>query len=99
MLDRRDQIEALAQRNALPGISFTRQFAIAGLMMSYGPGIGWMYRQAGGQVARILMGAKPADIRVRQSVRFESVFNIRTAKRLGLAISPAFLASVDEVVE
>ena len=99
MLDRRDQIEALAQRNALPGISFTRQFAIAGLMMSYGSGIGWMYRQAGGQVARILMGAKPADIRVRQSVRFESVFNIRTAKRLGLAISPAFLASVDEVVE
>ena len=99
MLDRRDQIEALAQRNALPGISFTRQFAIAGLMMSYGPDIGWMYRQAGGQVARILVGAKPADIPEMQSVRFESVFNIRTAKRLGLAISPAFLASVDEVVE
>lgn len=99
MLDRREQIVALAQRNALPGISFTRQFALAGLMMSYGPDIGWMYRQAGGQVARILMGAKPADIPVMQSVRFESVFNIRTAKRLGLAISPVFLASVDEVVE
>ena len=99
MLDRRDQREALAQRNALPGISFTRQVAIVGLMMSYGPDIGWMYRQAGGQVARILVGAKPADIPEMQSVRFESVINIRTAKRLGLAISPAFLASVDEVVE
>lgn len=99
MLDRRDQIAALAERNGLPGISFTRQFAIAGLMMSYGPDIGWMYRQAGGQVARILKGAKPADIPVMQSVRFESVLNVKTAKRLGLAVSPTFLASVDEVVE
>jgi putative ABC transport system substrate-binding protein len=99
MLDRRDQIAALAERNGLPGISFTRQFAIAGLMMTYGPDIGWMYRQAGGQVARILRGTKPADIPVMQSVRFESVLNVRTAKRLGLAVSPTFLASVDEVVE
>lgn len=67
--------------------------------MSYGPDIGWMYRQAGGQIARILKGAKPADIPVMQSVRFESVLNMKTAKRLGLTISPSFLSSVDEVVE
>jgi hypothetical protein len=47
LLDRREQIAAIAERNALPAISFTRQFAMAGLLMSYGPNIGWMYRQAG----------------------------------------------------
>lgn len=99
LLDRREQIAALAERNACPAISFTRQFAMAGLLMSYGPDIGWMYRQAGGQIARILKGAKPADIPVMQSVRFESVLNMKTAKRLGLTISPSFLSSVDEVVE
>ena len=98
LLDRREQIATLAEREACPGISFTRQFAIAGLLMSYGPDIGWMYRQAGGQIARILKGAKPADIPVMQSVRFESVLNMRTAKRLGLTITPNFLSAVDEVV-
>jgi len=99
LLDRREQIASLAQRNALPAISFTRQLAMAGLLMSYGPDIGWMYRQAGGQVGRILKGAKPADIPVMQSVRFELVLNMKTARRLGVAVSPTFLASVDEVVD
>jgi ABC-type uncharacterized transport system substrate-binding protein len=72
---------------------------MAGLLMSYGPDIGWMYRQAGGQVAKILKGTKPADIPVMQSERFELVLNMKTARRLGLAVSPAFLASVNEVVE
>ena len=67
--------------------------------MSYGPDIGWMYREAGGQIGRILKGTKPADIPVMQSVRFELVLNMKTARRLGLAVSPTFLASVDEVVE
>ena len=99
MLDRRHQIAALAERNRLPGISFTRQFAKAGLMMSYGPDIEGMYRQAGGQVARILKGAKPADIPVMQSERFPLVLNTTTAKRLGLAVSSTFLASVDDKEE
>jgi putative ABC transport system substrate-binding protein len=99
MLDRREQIAALAKRDGLPAISFTRQFAMAGLLLSYGPDIGWMYRQAGGQIARILKGAKPADIPVMHSVRFEPVLNMKTARRLGLSMPPAFLASVDEVVD
>lgn len=99
MLDRRQQIAALAERNGLPAISFTRQFAMAGLLMSYGPDIGWMYREAGGQIARILKGARPSDIPVMQSVRFELLLNVKTARKLGLSVSPAFLASVDEVVE
>jgi len=56
LLDRREQIATLAERNALPAISFTRQFAMAGLLMSYGPNIGWMYRQAGGYIGQILKG-------------------------------------------
>ena len=99
LLDRREQIAALAERNALPAISFTRQLAMAGLMMTYGPDIGWMYRQAGGYIAQILKGAKPADMPVMQSIRFELVLNLKTARRLGLAVPPTFLASVDDVIE
>ncbi len=99
LLDRREQIAALAVRNALPAISFTRQLAMAGLLMSYGPDIGWMYRQAGGYIGQILKGAKPADMPVMQSIRFELVLNLKTARRLGLTVPPAFLATVDEVVE
>ena len=99
LLDRRDQVASLAERHGLPAISFTRQCALAGLLMSYGPDIGWMYRQAGGQVARILKGAKPAEIPVMHSVRFETVLNARTARRLGLAVAPNALASFDEILE
>ena len=99
MLDRREQIAALAERSALPAISFTRQLAMAGLLMSYGPDIGWMYRQAGGYIGQILKGAKPADMPVMQSIRFELVLNLKTARRLGLTVPPTFLASVDDVIE
>jgi putative ABC transport system substrate-binding protein len=99
LLDRREQIAALAERNALPAISFTRQLAMAGLLMSYGPNIGWMYQQAGGYIAQILKGAKPADMPVMQSTRFELLLNLQTARRLGVTVPPTFLASVDEVIE
>ena len=99
LLDRREQIAALAERNALPAISFTRQLAMAGLLMSYGPDILWMYRQAGGYIGQILKGAKPAEMPVVQSIRFELVLNLKTARRLGLTVPPPFLASVDEVIE
>lgn len=97
LLDRRDPIVALADRHRLPVVSFTRPFAAAGGLMSYGPDIGWMYRQAGGYIAQILKGARPLP--VMQSTRFELVVNLRTARRLGLAIPPSFMASVDTVIE
>jgi ABC-type uncharacterized transport system substrate-binding protein len=98
MLDRREQIATLAARYALPSVSFTRPFALAGGLMSYGPNIGWMYRQAGGYIGQILKGAKPANMPVMQSTHFELVLNLQTATRLGLKVPPTFLASADEVI-
>jgi len=99
LLDRREQIATLAERHALPAISFTRQLAIAGLLMSYGPDIGWMYRQAGGYIGEILKGAKPAVMPVMQSVRFELVLNLKTARRLGLTVPPTVLTVADYVID
>jgi putative ABC transport system substrate-binding protein len=99
MLDRREQIAALAAQHALPSVSFTRQFAVAGGLMSYGPDIGWMYRQAGSYIGQILKGAKAAEMPVMQSTHFEFVLNLNTARRLGLKVPPTFLAAVDEVIQ
>ena len=83
LLDRREQIAALAERNALPAISFTRPLAVAGLLTSYGPDIGWMYRQAGGYIAQILKGAKPADMPVMQSSPLRARPQPQDCKALG----------------
>jgi len=99
LLDRREQIAALAERNGLPSISFTRQLAMAGLLMSYGPNIGWMYRHAGGYIGQILKGANVAEMPVMQSTNFELVLNLKTAKRLGISVPRNFIAFVDEVIE
>ena len=99
LLDHREQIAGLAERHALPAISFTRPFAAAGGLVSYGPNIAWMYRQAGGYVGQILKGAKPADMPVMQSTHFELVLNLKTAKRLGLTVPKTFIAFVDDVIE
>jgi putative ABC transport system substrate-binding protein len=99
MLDRREQIVALAERYTMPAASFTRPFATAGGLMSYGPDIAWMYRQAGGYIGQILKGARPADMPVMVSTTYELVLNLRTAKRLGIAVPPAFMVGVDEVIE
>ena len=99
MLDRREQIAALAERNSLPAVSFTRPFAVAGGLMSYGPNIGWMYREAGGYIGKILKGAKPADLPVIQLSKFELVINLKTATALRLTIPPNVLTIADEVIE
>ena len=98
-LDRREQIVEFANRHKLPLMGFVRQFAAAGALLSYGPSISWMYRQAGEYVAQILKGASPAELPVLQPTQFELVINLNTAKMLGLEVSPMLLARADEVIE
>ena len=99
LLDRREQIVSFANRHKLPVVGFVRQFAAVGALLSYGPSISWMYRQAGDYVGQILKGANPAEMPVLQPTQFEFVINLKTAKNFGLGIPPTALARADEVIE
>ncbi len=99
LLDRREQIIAFAQKHSLPAVYFVRQFSAAGGLLSYGPSISWMYRQAGAYVAQILRGANPAEMPVLQPTGFEFVLNLKTAKTLGLDVPQMLLVAADEVIE
>jgi len=99
VLDRREQIVSLAHRHELPMVGFVRQFAVAGSLLSYGPSISWMYRQAGEYVGQILRGSNPAEMPVLQPTHFELVINLKTAQALGVDVPPTLLARADEVIE
>jgi putative ABC transport system substrate-binding protein len=95
---RRDQIVSLAARYRVPASYSFREFPVAGGLMSYGPDIGDVYRQAGVYAARVLNGTKPRDLPVIQSTKIELVVNLKTAKQLGLSFPRDFLARVDQVI-
>ena len=97
--DNRQQIVTFVAKNKLPAISGVREFADAGGLLAYGANLADLARRAAGHVDKILKGTKPSDLPVEQPTKFDFVINLKTAKSLGLGISPALLARADEVIE
>jgi len=99
LISRRAQLVNLASRHAIPATFPSREFTEIGGLMSYGANIPEAYHQVGVHAARILKGAKPADLPVVQSSKFELVINSSTARMLGLTVPDKLLSTADEVIE
>ena len=95
----RDRISELAASSGLPAIYPESEFVRAGGLMAYGPSLSDLFQRAASYVDKILKGARPADLPIEQPTKFELVFNLKSAKALGLTIPESFLIRADEVIE
>jgi putative ABC transport system substrate-binding protein len=95
----RGQIAEMALKNRLPAASLQREYAEAGLLLTYGADIRDLYRRAAGFVDKIFKGAKPADLPVEQPTKYELVINLKTAKALDIIVPPTLLTRADQVIE
>jgi putative tryptophan/tyrosine transport system substrate-binding protein len=98
-LEYRKEIIGFALREQIPSMYVGKEWVEEGGLMSYGDRLPERYRRAADLVDRILRGAKPADLPVEQPTTFELVVNLKTAKAIGLNLSPTFLARADQVIE
>ncbi len=95
----RQQIADLAVQHRLPGIHLYREYAEAGLLLTYGPETVAQFRRAASYIDKILKGARPADLPVQEPTKFELIINLKTAKALGLTIPQSLLVRADQIIE
>jgi len=95
----RSKVAGFVAQTRLPAIYAQKEYIDAGGFMAYGPSVSDLYRRAVGYVAKILRGAKPADLPVERPTKFELVINLKTAKSLGLTIPQSLLVRADEVIQ
>ena len=93
------EIIGFAAEHRLPAIYQWREHVEAGELISYGPSLAAMFRQAAGIVVKVIKGAKPSDLPVEQPTKFELIVNLKTAKVLGLTIPESFLLRTDGIIE